>query len=125
MGHFLIIRHDLSLPCFKHSEWRISLQFFAGNLLLPCGIAFIIVEFLPNIEYSSESVCMCVCSVFLHDNSKSNRSSNMKLEYIVVQVRYWALPDQGQGHSATLKFFSILAIQIVRFHNSTWYILGS
>ena len=50
-------------------------------------------------------------SVFLHGNSKCNRSRNMKLEYILVkylgQVRYWALPDQGQGHAATLKFFSI------------------
>ena len=28
-------------------------------------------------------VCVSVC-VFLHDNSKRNRSGNMKLEYIVV-----------------------------------------
>ena len=39
MGHFLIIRHDLSLMCCKHSEWRILLRFFAGNLSLLCGIA--------------------------------------------------------------------------------------
>ena len=30
-------------------------------------------------------VCMCVCvTVLLHDNSKSNQSRNMKLDYIVV-----------------------------------------
>ena len=40
MGHFLIIRYKLSLPCCIHSEWRISLRFFAGDLSLPCGIAF-------------------------------------------------------------------------------------
>ena len=28
-------------------------------------------------------VCVCV-SMFLHDNSKSNRSRNMKLDYVVV-----------------------------------------
>ena len=39
MGHFLIIRHDFLLPCCIHNEWRISLRFFAGELLLPCGIA--------------------------------------------------------------------------------------
>ena len=51
----------------------------------------IIVAFLQNatIEYSSESVCvsMFLCfrvSVFLHDNSKSNQSMNMKFEYIVI-----------------------------------------
>ena len=39
--------------------------------------------------YSLESLCasVCVCvfpCVFLHDNSKRNRSSNMKCKYIVV-----------------------------------------
>ena len=29
-------------------------------------------------------VCVCVCVCVLHDNSKSNRFSNMKLEYFVV-----------------------------------------
>ena len=30
-------------------------------------------------------VCVCVClCVFLHDNSKSNPSRNMKFEYVVV-----------------------------------------
>ena len=36
-----------------------------------------------TIEYSSESVCVCMC-VFLHDNSKSNQCSNMKFKYVVV-----------------------------------------
>ena len=38
---FFIICHDLALPCGIHSEWRISLRFFAGDLSLPCGIALI------------------------------------------------------------------------------------
>ena len=29
-------------------------------------------------------LCSCACCVFLHDNSKRNRSRNIKLEYIVV-----------------------------------------
>ena len=52
---------------------------------------FIIVAFLENatIGYSLESLCVCVrpclcVCVFLHDNSKRNRSRNMKSEYIVV-----------------------------------------
>ena len=46
---------------------------------------FIIVAFLQNatIEYSSKSVSFCVL-MFLHDNSKSNETRNMKLEYTVV-----------------------------------------
>ena len=50
-------------------------------------IIFIIVAFFENatIEYWLESLCVCVrVCVFLHDNSKRNRSRNMKLEYIVV-----------------------------------------
>ena len=39
MGRFLIIHQDLSLPCCIHTEWPISLRFFAGDLSLPCGIA--------------------------------------------------------------------------------------
>ena len=39
---FFIIRHNLSLPHEVHSEWRISLRVFTGDLLLPCGIAFIL-----------------------------------------------------------------------------------
>ena len=37
-------------------------------------------------------MCVCVCvrvSVFLHDNSRRNRSGNMKLEYIVVYENSW------------------------------------
>ena len=49
----------------------------------------IIVAFLKNatIGYSLESLCVCVCvwvCVFLHDNSKTDRSNNTKSEYIVV-----------------------------------------
>ena len=51
-------------------------------------MSIITVAFLQNaaIEYLSDSMCVCVCvclCVFLHDNSKSNRSKNMKFEYFV------------------------------------------
>ena len=82
---------------------------------------------------------MCV---FLHENSKSKRSRNMKLDYIVkyentcfsdkfdighcrTKVKVTARLDQGQGHSATSKFFSFTAIQTVRSHNSTLVQAGS
>ena len=71
-----------------------------------CTIYIIIVAFLQNatIEYSSEAVCMCMCvcvSVFLHDNSKSYRSSNMKLEYVVGLV-YENISDNFDiGHCQT------------------------
>ena len=50
---------------------------------MSCLGSFIIVAFLENatIGYSLESLCVCV---FLHDNSKRNRSRNTKSEYIVV-----------------------------------------
>ena len=60
---------------------------FSENLFL------VIVAFFKNatIEYSSGSVC-----VFLQDNSKSNRSRNMKFEYIVV---YESISDKiDNGH---------------------------
>ena len=39
---------------------------------------------LQTVIVSHVMVRLCVCvSVFLHDNSKSNRSRNMKLEYKV------------------------------------------
>ena len=63
------------------------------NHYYSCGLS------TATIEYSSLSVCLSVC---VHDNSKNNGSINLKLEHIVV-----ALSDQGQGHSVTLKFFSI------------------
>ena len=57
-------------------------------------------------------VCMCVC--LCTRKLKNNGSIHLKLEHIVVyenssdgRVRHWALSDQGQGHSVTLKFFSI------------------
>ena len=54
-------------------------------------------------------VCVSVC---VHDNLKNNGSIDLKLEHIVVYENSsdefdWALCDQGQGHSVTLKFFSI------------------
>ena len=51
------------------------------------NLAFFIVFGNATIEYSSEAlgVCIRVCvRVCLHDNSKRNRSRNMKLEYILV-----------------------------------------
>ena len=94
--------------------------------------AIFIVAFLQNttIEYSLESVCVCVflcfcVSVFLHDNSKSNQSKNMKLEYIVV---YENISDKFDIEhcrtkvkvTARLRNFSpCTTIQTVRSHNST------
>ena len=51
--------------------------------LIVCVSILIIVAFLENatIGYSLESLSVCV---FLHDNSKRNRSRNTKSEYIVV-----------------------------------------
>ena len=49
MGHFLIIRHDLSLPYCIHSESRISLRFFSGDLSLPCGIALTMIKVLIQV----------------------------------------------------------------------------
>ena len=44
-----------------------------------CGLS------TATIEYSSPSVCLYVClSVCVHDNSKNNGSSDLKLEHIVV-----------------------------------------
>ena len=54
-------------------------------------------------------VCVCVC-VCLHDNTKSNRSRNMNLNtflYTKISQTSWSLSDQSQGHSGTLKCFSI------------------
>ena len=56
---------------------------FPENLFL----VIIIVAFLENatIGYSLESLCVCVhVCVFLHDDSKRNRSRNTKSDYSVV-----------------------------------------
>ena len=44
-------------------------------------------------------MCVCVCVCVLHDNSKSNRSRNMKLEHIVI---YENISDKFDiGHCRT------------------------
>ena len=44
-----------------------------------CGLS------TATIEYSSPSVCLCVClSVCVHDNPKHNGLIHLKLEHIVV-----------------------------------------
>ena len=44
-----------------------------------CGLS------TATIEYTSLSVCQCVClSVCVHDNSKNNGSIDVKLEHTVV-----------------------------------------
>ena len=44
-----------------------------------CGLS------TATIEYSSLSVCLCVClSACVHDNSKDNGSIDVKLEHTVV-----------------------------------------
>ena len=85
------------------------------------------------------SVCMSVrlsVCVSVYTITQNNGSITLKLEHIVVyekklgRVRHWALSDRGQGHTMTLKFFSI-------YHNTNcqvklsigalfqlWHILG-
>ena len=53
-------------------------------------------------------VCPCVC---VHDHSKNSGSVPWKLEHVVL-----SLSNQGQGHSMTLKFFSI-------YHNTNCQVL--
>ena len=82
--------------------------------------------FLENetIEYSSQSLRVFVC-VFLHDNSKRNRSRNIKLEYIVV---YENSSDKFDIEHCRIKvkvtvgfqkFSSLTTIQTLRSCNST------
>ena len=54
-------------------------------------------------------ITACLSLVFtavyacVHDNSKNNLSTNLKLEHIVVcRVQHWVLSDQDQGHMAEL-----------------------
>ena len=65
---------------------------------------------------TSEKYCTCI-----HDNSKRNRSRNMKLEYIVVYEN--SLDkfniDQGQGRCRPSKVSQFTTIQTVKFYNST------
>ena len=86
----------------------------------------IIVAFLENatIGYSLESLFVCVC-VFLHDNSKRNRSRNTKLEYVVV---YENSSDEFDIELRRIKvkvtvgvqrFSPFTTIQTVRSYNST------
>ena len=66
-------------------------------------------------------ICVCVFVVFLHDDSKSNQSRNMKFEYFVV---YENISDTfNNGHCRVkvkvkggLKFFSI-------YHNTNYQVL--
>ena len=71
---------------------------------------------------------VCVCfrvSVFLHDKSKSSRSRNMKLDYIVVHENISDEFDIGLcltkvKVTARLRNFSpFTTMQTVRSHNST------
>ena len=69
-------------------------------------------------------VCMCVC-VFLHDNSKINRSRNVKFEYMVVYENSWDEFDI-EHHRIKVKvtvglqkFSPFTTIQTVRSYNST------
>ena len=57
----------------------------------PCRVLRLLVTRSPCDDISRNpllvrvSVCVCVCPcLFLHDNSKRNRSMNTKFEYIVV-----------------------------------------
>ena len=79
-----------------------------------------------TIDYSLESLCVSVfVCVFLHDNSKGNRSRNMKLEYIVAyenssdkfDIEHHRIKVKDSvGHQ---KFSPFTTIQTVRSYNST------
>ena len=65
-----------------------------------------------NIEYSYLSVCLCWCAcvclcVCVHNHFKNNFLITLRLEHIEA----WS--DQGQGHGATLNFFTI-------YHNTNF-----
>ena len=66
---------------------------------------------------------MCVC-VFLHDNSKRNRSRNTKLEYIVVYENSWDEFDielrriKVKVTVGVQKFSPFTTIQTVRYYSS-------
>ena len=92
----------------------------------------IIVAFLENatIGYSLESLCVRVCvfvcvRVFLHDNSKRNRSRNTKLEYIVVYENSSEEFDielhriKVKVTVGVQKFSPFTTIQTVRAYSST------
>ena len=69
-------------------------------------------------------VCVSVC-VFLHDNSKRNRSRNMKFKYIVVNKNNSDKFDNGHCQvkvkvTVGLENFSpFTTIQTIRSYNST------
>ena len=77
-------------------------------------------------------VCVCVCPclcVFLHDNSKRNRSNNMKLEYIVLHVyehssdkfdiEHHQIKAKAKVTVGLQKFSPFTTIQTARSYNST------
>ena len=108
--------------CTEHSrKLKFSMQTY-----------FTHIAFLENatIEYSPDSVCVCVCvcvgvgvGVCLHDNSRSNRSKNMKFEHMVFKHIYGyqnnsdkfykgAFSDKGQGQCRPSKDFFIYCYTI-------------
>ena len=96
---------------------------FSENLSLVLNI----VAFLENapIGYSLESLCVFVC-VFLHDNSKSNRSRNTKSEYIVVYENSLDEFDielhriKVKVTVGVQKFSPFTTTQTVRSYSSSW-----
>ena len=124
--------NDINLE--KHS---VLLPFLSTFLIFDLGsvsllfihkffYAFIIVAFLENatIGYSLESLCVCLC-VFLHDNSKRNRSRNTKSEYIVVYENSSDKFDielhriKVKVTVGVQKFSPFTTIQTVRSYSST------
>ena len=86
--HVCVIRIGLrDVSVVRETEWLLERFFHALRTLRTANCTLFIVAFLENatIGYSLESLCVCVfVCVFLHDNSKRNRSRNTKSEYIVV-----------------------------------------
>ena len=75
-------------------------------------------------------VSMFLFLCFLHDNSKSNLSRNMKLKYLVVYENISDKFDVGHCRAkvnvtARLRNFSpFTTIQTIRSHNSNLVLLG-
>ena len=66
------------------------------------------------------SVCMCLC---VHDNSISNQSRNIKLEYIVGYEISWTSLKMGMVGSRS--FFHLPQYKLSGPITQIWYKLGS
>ena len=70
--HVLVVGMDLEMLIYEAMKFRVRFRCSCSGY--SCGLS------TAAIEYSSPSVCLCVClSVCVHDNSKNNGSIDLKL----------------------------------------------